>query len=109
VDPWGYYLRYANTRNPAFLTVDILVFVLAMYGLLSAIRRHDQFAFLAAVVIFYVLLVSTTVVKFDPRYRSIADPLLFMFAAKAVVCILRRPIFQVSSFASGKESNDEHL
>lgn len=74
--PGNIYSRYVRASKPGIL--DYIILILSISAILHGIYKKDIFYFLTAGFLFYFLLFSTTIVIFDPRYRSIIDMLVYI-------------------------------
>lgn len=69
---------------------DLLVAAFALLGMLGVARRAPRLFWPGLAIALYLLLMSTTIVIFDPRYRNIADLVIYVCAAEGLLCILPR-------------------
>ena len=63
---------------------DLVVMVLALLGMAVMVRDNLVVGIVLGALLLYTFLFSTTIVRFDPRYRGAADPVLFIAAGVAI-------------------------
>jgi hypothetical protein len=64
--------------------MDLVIMGLALVGMRFIVREKPAVGMVMGALLLYTVLFSTTIVRFDPRYRGAADPVLFIAAGVAM-------------------------
>lgn len=81
-----FYVDYVNHREANL--IDLSIFLLFIIGIVYLINKRDVFALVSVIFFSYMLIVNTTMVIFDPRYRGPLDLVIYSFAYFGIMCII---------------------